>query len=67
MNVIPESIQIRRMELKYCERCGSIWLRRCGSEQTQCAPCARTEDAILNGDAAPFLQLWSRFRAEVEA
>lgn len=28
-----------RMELKYCERCGSLWLRRKGAEAVYCQKC----------------------------
>ena len=27
------------VELKYCERCGGLWLRRRGSERVYCAVC----------------------------
>ncbi len=30
-----------RLELKYCERCGSLWLRRADSGAIYCAPCVR--------------------------
>ena len=30
-----------RLELKYCERCGALWLRRKGSEVVYCASCAQ--------------------------
>ncbi len=29
-----------RMELKYCERCGGLWLRPKGSGLSYCAGCA---------------------------
>jgi Zn-finger nucleic acid-binding protein len=29
-----------RVELKYCERCGGLWLRPGDGEQVYCAPCA---------------------------
>ena len=29
-----------KIELKYCERCGGLWLRRAGDPQVYCAPCA---------------------------
>lgn len=29
------------LELKYCERCGGLWLRPAGGSQVYCAPCAR--------------------------
>jgi hypothetical protein len=28
-----------RMELKYCERCGSLWLRPSGTESVYCENC----------------------------
>jgi hypothetical protein len=28
-----------QMELKYCERCGGLWLRRRGSERVYCEAC----------------------------
>lgn len=30
-----------RLELKYCERCGGLWLRPSGGAQAYCVPCAR--------------------------
>ncbi len=29
-----------KLELKYCERCGGLWLRLQGSEATYCGACA---------------------------
>ena len=29
-----------QMELKYCERCGALWLRLIGSELVFCPPCS---------------------------
>jgi len=29
------------LELKYCERCGGLWLRPVGGEQIYCAACGR--------------------------
>jgi Zn-finger nucleic acid-binding protein len=29
------------LELKYCERCGGLWLRPGGGEQIYCVNCAR--------------------------
>ena len=55
------------MDLKYCERCGNIWLRRTGSQRTLCAPCTTTETASLQKVPGSFLSLWSRIRAEVQA
>jgi hypothetical protein len=66
LNVKFGSSQLQSMELKYCERCGNIWLRQSGSARTQCAPCTRAEAAILDGPVS-FLRLWTRLRAEVQA
>jgi hypothetical protein len=30
-----------RMELKYCERCGGLWLRPAGSGLSYCPGCAK--------------------------
>lgn len=32
----PEVVQL---ELKYCERCGALWLRLRGAQDVYCAPC----------------------------
>jgi hypothetical protein len=34
-----DELTIVELELKYCERCGALWLRPCGDEQVYCAPC----------------------------
>ena len=33
--------EIILLELKYCERCGGLWLRKKGSAGPYCGPCAR--------------------------
>ncbi len=35
------SAQEVRLELKYCERCGSLWLRPVGGRQIYCVACGR--------------------------
>ena len=37
MNI--EDPEIIQLELKYCERCGTLWLRLCGGQEIYCAPC----------------------------
>lgn len=32
-------IEVIELELKYCERCGGLWLRRRGAEEVYCPPC----------------------------
>ena len=34
------SSQYPKLELKYCERCGGLWVRPRGSEAVYCGPCA---------------------------
>lgn len=34
------NIEIIEVELKYCERCGGLWVRPCGSERVFCGSCA---------------------------
>jgi len=32
-------VDVVEMELKYCERCGGLWLRRQGEGEIYCPPC----------------------------
>jgi len=34
-----DEVEIVELELKYCERCGALWLRPSGTEQVYCPPC----------------------------
>ncbi len=43
----PEAII--HFELKYCERCGGLWLRRCNVLAIYCSPCARQMEEIARG------------------
>ena len=36
--------ELIRLELKYCERCGGLLLRRAGLNRTFCQPCQRAEN-----------------------
>ena len=36
-----QSRQEERLELKYCERCGGLWLRPVGGGQIYCVACGR--------------------------
>ncbi len=42
------------MELKYCEACGGLWLRRAGDEQVYCARCAEIMALIALGKAGRY-------------
>jgi Zn-finger nucleic acid-binding protein len=35
-----ETHEVIQLELKYCERCGGLWLRRKDSDKVYCASCA---------------------------
>jgi Zn-finger nucleic acid-binding protein len=35
-----DDLNIIQLELKYCERCGGLWIRRMGCEDVYCAFCA---------------------------
>jgi hypothetical protein len=35
-----DGLEIVRLELKYCERCGGLWIRTQGSEDVYCPSCA---------------------------
>ena len=35
------------VELKYCERCGGLWLRRHGHDETHCGRCRAQRAALL--------------------
>ncbi len=37
---MPQPTTPVKMELKYCERCGSLWLRPVGDPAAYCPPCA---------------------------
>ena len=36
---MPSSSTYPKLELKYCERCGGLWLRPLGGEEVYCARC----------------------------
>lgn len=50
-----------QLELKYCERCGALWLRPKGSDLLFCAGCARAMAGLL-----PALSLVRRRRGGPE-
>jgi hypothetical protein len=35
------SLQSPKLQLKYCERCGALWLRPQGGQEVYCARCIR--------------------------
>jgi len=35
-----DGLEIVRLELKYCERCGGLWMRTWGTEDVYCPACS---------------------------
>jgi len=35
-----DDVRITLLELKYCERCGGLWLRETGSDEVLCESCS---------------------------
>jgi len=54
----------RQFELKYCERCGALWVRPVDAEQIYCAECGREVDDLppvsqqAEAGMAPENQVW---------
>ena len=49
-----------KLELKYCERCGGLWIRRRGEMETRCQRCVAEEGQLT--------QLWrARSHPEYQA
>jgi len=38
------AVDVIELELKYCERCGGLWLRARGTEQVYCPACSGAMD-----------------------
>ena len=53
----------RKLELKYCERCGGLWIRPQGSGHPYCAPCTVQIKNMLQ----PQARLRRRYRRRQEA
>jgi Zn-finger nucleic acid-binding protein len=51
-----------QVELKYCERCGGLWLRLQGAEGVYCASCRVFLDARLDPPAATSRKAYRRKR-----
>ncbi len=62
MHVISRITSGVNLQLKYCERCSALWLRRQPSKLTLCPNCRRAEEDLAAG--VSFLQVWNRLRAE---
>ena len=54
MNVINVNVEEAiQLDLKYCERCGGLWLRRKGTNGVYCGGCKEHFEALPNRGAAP--------------
>lgn len=42
-------VGVLQVELKYCEACGGLWLRRLGSREVYCERCAARMNGIALG------------------
>jgi hypothetical protein len=62
-----EQDAVVRVELKYCEHCGGLWLRECGAGTVYCESCRqKVEDLPLPTRRQGRLILPVRRRVEVE-
>ena len=50
-----QSSHFPKMELKYCERCGGLWIRPLGGEEVYCGKCAKAIEELppVKRKAAP--------------
>jgi len=56
-----------RVEMKYCERCGGLWLRPQGADGVYCASCRMGLAAMPDpGDAPPRKPRRRKARAQVQ-
>ena len=39
-------VRICRLELKYCERCGALWVRLWGKDESYCGVCVKLMDEL---------------------
>lgn len=49
-----------KVELKYCERCGGLWLRRRGADGVYCGSCCVRLAALPNVEETPLRKSRSR-------
>ena len=54
-----------QVELKYCERCGGLWLRPRGADGVYCASCRVRLAAMPNPEEAPPREARRRRKARV--
>jgi hypothetical protein len=44
-----EKTEVLQLELKYCERCGGLWLRIRGRQEAYCSSCAGAMSEVAIG------------------
>jgi hypothetical protein len=52
------------LELKYCERCGGLWLRQKGESSVYCESCLRSEFLSSSGANPSYLPLKGAFSSD---
>jgi Zn-finger nucleic acid-binding protein len=55
-----------QVELKYCERCGGLWLRPRGADGVYCASCRKRLAARPNPEETPPREARQRRKARVQ-
>jgi len=45
----PNEVEVLQLELKYCERCGGLWLRIRGIQEVYCSSCAAAMSEVAIG------------------
>jgi hypothetical protein len=61
-----DDLNIILLELKYCERCGGLWLRTRGSEDVLCGSCAARGTELPGALGEHHLQLVLRTTIRVD-
>lgn len=56
-----------QLELKYCERCGGLWLRPRGSELVFCGACARAMAGLMGLPASSRTQRQNRETSVIQS
>jgi hypothetical protein len=62
-----EGLEIVRLELKYCERCGGLWMRTWGTEDVYCPSCAVEVLDLPIGGRRRKLRLLVNYRVDLKS
>jgi len=61
-------MEVIELELKYCERCGSLWVREMGTGEIFCFPCVlKMQELPRPGSPRPRPRLGVNHRVETKA